>query len=172
MDDLFVELLPCIRKLARQFKDEIYGRVTAEDLAQGAALATWNGIKKAGGRDRQAVARYCMFKARGTMIDAFRRELAQAPWRQDDILPSQWEEYYQDAAEREDSAEACASRRQLMAKACRAADTLPADQREVIRRLYIEDQDQTEAGAAMGVTQSRVSQIHSKAIRALRTALA
>jgi RNA polymerase sigma factor (sigma-70 family) len=167
MDDLFTELLPCIRRLAREFKAEIYGRVPVEDLAQEASVAALESIEKGGARDRQAVARYCMVKARWSMIDAFQSELVQRK-RMDELAgpASRWHDGSTE------SAEAHASRWQLLAKACRVADTLPSDQREVIRRLYAEDQNQAEAGAAMGVTQSRVSQIHSKAIRALRMALA
>jgi RNA polymerase sigma factor (sigma-70 family) len=170
MGDLFVELLPFIKRMGRQFTSEIFGRVPSEDLAQGAALAALDSIQKAGDRDRQTVAAYCMTKAHWSMIDAFRRELVQTDGRlEGDPLDSAWEGRWHDVAP---SAETCALRQQLLEKACAAADTLPADQREVIRRLYAEDQNQAEAGAAMGVTQSRVSQIHSKAIRALRTALA
>lgn len=167
MDDLFLELFPAIKRMARGFKAEIHNRVTVEDLAQTAALVAWDGILKAAGRDRSAVTGYCLTKAKWSMIDAFRRELSQADWYP---LPDRWEDHL--SYGRTESAEACASRRQLLEKAGQVAEQLPHDQREVLRRLYIEDEAQVEASAAMGVSPSRVSQIHTKAILALRSALA
>ncbi len=167
MDDLFQELFPAIKRMASRFKAEIHNRVSVEDLAQTAALVAWDGILKAAQRDRSAVTGYCLTKAKWSMIDAFRRELSQADWYP---LPDRWEDHPQ--VGRTESAEACASRRQLLEKASQVAEQLPHDQREVLRRLYVDEEGQAEAGAAMGVTQSRVSQIHSKAILALRSALA
>lgn len=173
MDDLLLELLPAIKRKARAFHGEIYALIPGGDLTQAAALAALEGIRKAGDRDRETVAGYCMVKAGWSMIDSLRRELVQVDGRVNarsvDVGPTSWCVRYHDTAE---SAEAHHARWQLVAKACQVADKLPQDQREVLRRLYVDDQGQAEAGEAMGVTQSRISQIHSKAIRALRSALA
>lgn len=52
-----------------------------------------------------------------------------------------------------------------------AAGSLPAREREVLRLYYEEGQTLREIGAQLGVSESRVSQIHSRAINSLRSIL-
>lgn len=52
-----------------------------------------------------------------------------------------------------------------------AIDRLPPRQREVVALYYVEELTMKEVGAALGVTESRVSQIHTQAVLKLRAAL-
>ncbi len=52
-----------------------------------------------------------------------------------------------------------------------ATDALTPREREVLRLYYEEGQTLREIGAQLGVTESRVSQIHTRAIQSLRTML-
>jgi RNA polymerase sigma factor for flagellar operon FliA len=52
-----------------------------------------------------------------------------------------------------------------------AIDRLPPRQREVVALYYVEELTMKEVGAALGVTESRVSQIHTQAVVKLRSAL-
>lgn len=49
-----------------------------------------------------------------------------------------------------------------------AFDLLPDQLRDVMRLIYIDDLTMFQAGAEMGLTEGRVSQIHKKALRILR----
>lgn len=49
-----------------------------------------------------------------------------------------------------------------------AFQSLPEQQRDVMRLLYVDDLTMLEAGNKIGVTESRVSQIHKAAIKKLR----
>lgn len=52
-----------------------------------------------------------------------------------------------------------------------ATESLPSREREVLRLYYEEGQTLREIGAQLGVSESRVSQLHSRAIQNLRTIL-
>jgi RNA polymerase sigma factor FliA len=53
----------------------------------------------------------------------------------------------------------------------RLIDTLPPRERQVLALYYYEELNMREVGEALGVTESRVSQLHSSAILRLRSAL-
>lgn len=63
----------------------------------------------------------------------------------------------------------CAEMRQLLVT---AIDRLPKRERQVVALYYIEELSMKEIGAVLGVTESRVSQIHTQAVLRLRAALA
>jgi RNA polymerase sigma factor FliA len=52
-----------------------------------------------------------------------------------------------------------------------AIDRLPPRQREVVALYYVEELTMKEVGAALGVTESRVSQLHTQAVVKLRSTL-
>jgi RNA polymerase sigma factor for flagellar operon FliA len=52
-----------------------------------------------------------------------------------------------------------------------AIDRLPERERQVVALYYIEELTMKETGAALGVTESRVSQLHTQAVLRLRAAL-
>jgi len=64
------------------------------------------------------------------------------------------------------------SRREAAARLAAALDRLPRAQRVVMRLRYLEDQSLREIGELLGVTASRVCQIHGEALQALRSHLA
>lgn len=53
----------------------------------------------------------------------------------------------------------------------RAIDKLPTRDRQVVALYYLEELSMKEIGSVMGVTESRVSQIHTQAVLRLRSAL-
>lgn len=62
-------------------------------------------------------------------------------------------------------------RSELRQSLARAIDTLPKRDREVVALYYLEELSMKEIGSVLGVTESRVSQIHSQAVLRLRTTL-
>lgn len=60
---------------------------------------------------------------------------------------------------------------EIRANLAQAIDRLPPRQREVVALYYVEELTMKEVGAALGVTESRVSQIHTQAVVKLRSAL-
>lgn len=162
---LLARMLPTIKIRAKFHAGRAFRRVSADDLMQDAAEAVWRAILAAGDRTEDQVRRYCDQKATYTMVDSFRRELVQQSWTQgrgSDLVD----------ADTAPSAESCAERRQLLAMACAVADQLPPRQKELIRRQYAQDHDQTEISVDWGVDPSRVSQVNRQALAAIRNALA
>lgn len=62
-------------------------------------------------------------------------------------------------------------RSELRESLARAIDALPKRDREVVALYYLEELSMKEIGSVLGVTESRVSQIHSQAVLRLRSAL-
>jgi RNA polymerase sigma factor for flagellar operon FliA len=60
---------------------------------------------------------------------------------------------------------------ELRAQIAMAIETLPARQRQVLWLYYFEEMSLKEIGALLGVTESRVCQVHTQATRALRPQL-
>lgn len=71
-----------------------------------------------------------------------------------------------------DRPDECVSARQERAQVAQAIDRLPPRQREVLRMHYEEGRTLREIGEVLGVTESRISQIHSEAVARLRGMLA
>lgn len=74
-----------------------------------------------------------------------------------------------DAPER--SPYAVYAKRELRARVASAVQSLPEKEKLVISLYYVEELTMKEIGSVIGVNESRVSQIHSKAITRLRSAL-
>jgi RNA polymerase sigma factor for flagellar operon FliA len=62
--------------------------------------------------------------------------------------------------------------RQRQAQLAQAAATLPEREREIVTLYYEEGQSLREIGVRLGVSESRVSQLHSRAIQRMRATLA
>lgn len=60
-------------------------------------------------------------------------------------------------------------RADLRARLAQAVDRLPSRERQVVALYYVEELTMKEIGAVLGVTESRVSQMHTQAVVRLRT---
>ena len=67
--------------------------------------------------------------------------------------------------------QALCERREIVALLARAIEKLPERERVVLSLYYHEDLTMKEVGRVLGVNESRVSQIHSKALETLRRRL-
>ena len=64
-----------------------------------------------------------------------------------------------------------ASRNSVRARICEAITTLDQRDQEIIRRYYYDNESLKDIGLALGVTESRVSQLHTRIKKLLREAL-
>ncbi len=69
------------------------------------------------------------------------------------------------------SPEKCAEMRELESLLGREIDRLPEKQRLVLSLYYYEDMNMKEIAEVLGITEARISQIHSQAVLSLRTFL-
>jgi RNA polymerase sigma factor FliA len=69
------------------------------------------------------------------------------------------------------SPEKCAEMRELESLLGREIDRLPEKQRLVLSLYYYEDLNMKEIAEVLGITEARISQIHSQAVLSLRTCL-
>ncbi|HKX33100.1 MAG TPA: FliA/WhiG family RNA polymerase sigma factor [Blastocatellia bacterium] len=63
-------------------------------------------------------------------------------------------------------------RAEMRSRLTRAIDRLPERERQVMALYYLEELTMKEVGAVLGITESRVSQLHTQAVLRLRAALA
>jgi RNA polymerase sigma factor for flagellar operon FliA len=75
------------------------------------------------------------------------------------------------AAEKDDNPQEIAARRELFARMVEQIEVLPKPMQQVLSLYYCEGLNLKQIGSVMGVTESRVCQIHGEATRRLRVAL-
>lgn len=167
----FVGMLPAIKGKARRFKDIFHhAGVGVDDLLQAGAAAAWKAAITSPDRQDSPLGIFCRKHASWAMLDLFRRELVHnSVQRREHNAFDEAGRWALRILMNTDHADI--ERRMDLIRVCAAIEKLPSDQQEVMRRLYADGQGQAEAGAAMGVTQSRVSQIKSAAIANIRITL-
>jgi RNA polymerase sigma factor for flagellar operon FliA len=65
------------------------------------------------------------------------------------------------------SPEDLVSDRQRVTRMLKLAEQLPAQQKLVVQECYVKDHSQREVADMLGITESRVSQIHTKALESI-----
>lgn len=105
---------------------------------------------------------YAMSRCNGAMLDAIRPPRSECRMPENMLCEL-------DAAEHVQGSDGSELINALTLKKIYAAfDLLPDQQRDVMKLIYIDDLTMFQAGAQMGLTEGRVSQIHKKALRILR----
>lgn len=180
-DELVADNLGLVAALASRTYRDCRGRIDLEEL-----IAVGNqGLVEAASRYRTSggasFATYAYHRVRGALLDEVRRasplprRVARALRAGEAVRPC-WKIQLGPSSRGQADPTQLPADQLLEAEQRRAAvreavDTLPVRERALLEDYYFEDASLTDAGRALGVSKSRASRIHGRAVSRLRRSL-
>ncbi len=190
-EDRMIELYtPLVRQIAGGFQRKLPRNVLREDLIAAGMSGLWDAVRRHADRPTDSFEWYVRVRIRGAILDELRaqdwlprraraaaaeaqeqghhaRSVAPAVVRFDDV--SEWEQSRclatGDSANSEASVDAKFTRENL----ARAVDQLPTRERHIVSAHYFRGVKFKDLGAELGVSEPRISQLHSRAMQRLRS---
>lgn len=182
---------PLVYQIAGGFQRKLPRNVLREDLLAAGMSGLWDAIRRHGERDHESFEWYVRVRIRGAILDELRaqdwlprraraaaaqaepgqaRLRAPAIVRFDDV--SEWEQSRclasGDASNSEISVDAKFVRENLN----RAVEQLPDRERHIVAAHYFRGVKFKDLGAELGVSEPRISQLHSRAMQRLKNLMA
>lgn len=181
---------PLVRQIAGGFQRKLPRNVLREDLVAAGMSGLWDAVRRHADRPSESFEWYVRVRIRGAILDELRaqdwlprraraaaaeaqeqgnhgRSVAPAVVRFDDV--SEWEQSRclatGDSSNSEVSVDAKFTRESL----ARAVDQLPTRERHIVSSHYFRGVKFKDLGAELGVSEPRISQLHSRAMQRLRT---
>lgn len=179
---------PLVRKLVRQMSRHLPPNVQRDDLVGAGLLGLIDSVRKNGGSDGETFAGYAKLRIRGAIVDELRaqdwlsrraREAVEADAAAgriagttvfvslSEITPAEESVHLSGHNDPIEALMERSTRRALVG----AIAQLPERERRVVGMYYFEGAKLKEIGAALGVSEPRVSQLHSRALGMLRDLL-
>jgi len=182
---LLSEYTPLVHKIASGFQRRLPRNVLREDLVAAGMIGLWDAIRRHGEHPNEGFTWYVRVRVRGAILDELRaqdwlsRRVRKAVTesgesslprvvRLDDVSESEQSRCLGMACEADVELELQASREAL----ARAVEALPERERLIVSEHYYRQVKFTSLGAQLGVSEPRVSQLHSRAMRRLRDLVA
>lgn len=179
---------PLVRKLVRQMSRHLPPNVQRDDLVGAGLLGLIDSVRKNGGSDGETFAGYAKLRIRGAIVDELRaqdwlsrraREAVEADAAAGRIAGTTVFVSLSEVTPAEESVHLSGHHdpiEALMERSTRRAlvgaiAQLPERERRVVGMYYFEGAKLKEIGAALGVSEPRVSQLHSRALGMLRDLL-
>lgn len=180
--ELLARYTPVVRQIVGGFQRRLPRSVMRDDLIAAGMAGLWDAILRQSKQDDQRFEWYVRVRIRGAILDELRAQdwlprraraaaeaegnAAPAVVRFDDV--SDWEQSRALA-----SSELAASDEQIEAKfqsesLVRAVDRLPERERHIVSSHYFRGVRFKDLGAELGVSEPRISQLHSRAMQRLR----
>ncbi len=180
---------PLVRQIAGGFQRKLPRNVLREDLVAAGMSGLWDAVRRHADRPSESFEWYVRVRIRGAILDELRaqdwlprraraaaaeaqeqgnhgRSVAPAVVRFDDV--SEWEQSRclatGDTSNSEVSVDAKFTRETL----ARAVDQLPTRERHIVSSHYFRGVKFKDLGAELGVSEPRISQLHSRAMQRLR----
>jgi RNA polymerase sigma factor for flagellar operon FliA len=178
---LLNQYTPLVHKIASGFQRRLPRNVLREDLVAAGMIGLWDAIRRHGGRENEGFAWYVRVRVRGAILDELRaqdwlsrrvRKAVSATGdpatprvvRLDDVSESEQSRCLGVDCQIDRELELKSSRDAL----ARAVNALPERERLIVSEHYYREVKFTSLGARLGVSEPRVSQLHSRAMRRLR----
>jgi RNA polymerase sigma factor for flagellar operon FliA len=166
------EHLDQVRKVALGFARRLPRSVDIDELINAGTVGLYEAASRFEASRGRTFAAFAAFRIRGAILDALRgmdtvSRADRARVRAGDDLGASLLEQ----VDRGPGPAREVERREMRALLERSLDTLSARERAVLAMYYVEERTLKEIGAALSVTESRVCQIHSRAVATLRMAL-
>jgi RNA polymerase sigma factor for flagellar operon FliA len=185
-----VRHMPLVRQVVARFLRRLPANVMRDDLVSAGVYGLVDSLRKNGGDQGSAFESYARIRIRGAILDELRAQ---------DWLPRRARWAARGNAEHAEgtpvavvaledlgSAERCATmvdaeakdpseqleERQGSARLARAIERLPTREGTIVRMHYYQGARFKDIGAALGVSEPRVSQLHSRAMGQLKKLLA
>jgi RNA polymerase sigma factor for flagellar operon FliA len=186
---LLEEFTPLVRKIAGGFQRKLPRNVLREDLIAAGMSGLWDAIRRHPDGGDESFEWYVRVRIRGAILDELRaqdwlprraRAAAEAHAGTDAYVPppsvvriddvSEWEQNrcLADAASSE-SAVAAKFTQETLAK---AVELLPERERHIVSSHYFRGVKFKDLGVELGVSEPRISQLHSRAIARLKELMA
>ncbi len=186
---LLDEYLPLVRKIAGGFQRRLPRHVLREDLIAAGMAGLWDAIRKHGNSAEDGFEWYVRVRIRGAILDELRaqdwlprraRAAAEAHAGTDAYVPppsvvriddvSEWEQNrcLCDASSSESAVAAKFTQETLV----KAVELLPERERHIVSSHYFRGVKFKDLGAELGVSEPRISQLHSRAIARLKELMA
>ena len=180
--ELLAIYTPLVKKIAGGILRKLPQSVLRDDLIAAGMLGLWDAIRRHADEDER-FEWYVRVRIRGAILDELRaadwlprraRLAAEAEGRPAPILvrlDDLSEKDQERAFGHHEGIESEVETRCQGKRVARAVQQLPEREREIVVKRYFEGACLSELGAALGVTGPRISQLHSRAMRRLRTSV-
>jgi RNA polymerase sigma factor for flagellar operon FliA len=187
--DLLERYTPLVRKIAGGFQRKLPRNVLREDLIAAGMSGLWDAIRRHPEGPSESFEWYVRVRIRGAILDELRaqdwlprraRAAAEAASGTDAYVPppavvrfddvSEWEQNrcLSDSSNSE-TAVALKFTQETLAK---AVELLPERERHIVSAHYFKGVKFKDLGLELGVSEPRISQLHSRAIQRLKTIMA
>jgi RNA polymerase sigma factor for flagellar operon FliA len=179
---------PLVKKIACGIQRRLPRHVLSEDLVAAGMGGLWDALRRRGQHTPGSFEWYVRVRVRGAILDELRAQDwlprrarakaandipgTKAPFlvvRFDDI--SEWEQHRCLATAQSATSEQEVSHKLASERVARAVQQLPERERHIISMHYYRGVRFKDLGSELGVSEPRVSQLHSRAMRRLRTLL-
>lgn len=178
---------PLVRQIAGGFQRKLPRNVLRDDLVAAGMVGLWDAVRRHGAAADETFEWYVRVRVRGAILDELRaqdwlprraRATAEAsegalaaPFvvRLDDV--SDWEQA-RCLATNDSSAEASLDAKASQGALARAVEQLPERERHIVSMHYFKGVKFKDLGAELGVSEPRISQLHTRAMQRLRAILA
>jgi RNA polymerase sigma factor for flagellar operon FliA len=182
---LIKEYTPLVHKIVGGFQRRLPRNVLREDLIAAGMVGLWDAIRRHGEEPDQGFEWYVRVRVRGAILDELRAEdwlsrraRAAAAATNDSVPPrvvrlddvGEWEQSRSLAIE--EGSEAELDRQSTQATLARAVQALPERERMIVSEHYFNEVKFKSLGEKLGVSEPRVSQLHSRAMQRLKAIVA
>ena len=182
---LLLQYEPLVRKIAGGFQRKLPRNVLREDLIAAGMSGLWDAIRRHPDGPSDSFEWYVRVRIRGAILDELRaqdwlprraRAAAEAASGTDAYVPPPAVVRFDDVSEWEQNrclADASSSEAAVAAKfaqetLAKAVEQLPERERHIVSQHYFRGVKFKDLGAELGVSEPRISQLHSRAIQRLK----
>jgi RNA polymerase sigma factor for flagellar operon FliA len=187
---LLEEYTPLVRKIAGGFQRKLPRNVLREDLMAAGMSGLWDAIRRHGDTAGETFEWYVRVRVRGAILDELRAQdwlprraraaAASASAESGEYVPPPAVVRLDDVSEWEQSrclSDMTSSETAVAAKfthetLAKAVQLLPERERHIVSEHYFRGVKFKDLGAELGVSEPRISQLHSRAMRRLKTLMA
>ncbi len=185
---LLAEFTPTVRQIVGGFQRKLPRNVLREDLMGAGMSGLWDAIRRHGGEPGESFEWYVRVRIRGAILDELRaqdwlprraraaaaeaNEAGDATFtppsvvRFDDV--SEWDQARCLASCEESNSEAAVHAKFTREALAHAVERLPERERIIVAAHYFQGVKFKDLGAQLGVSEPRISQLHSRAMQRLR----
>lgn len=189
---LLQQYAPLVRQIVGGFQRKLPRNVLRDDLIAAGMSGLWDAIRRQAGQYDESFEWYVRVRIRGAILDELRAQdwlprraraaatESQAPGgnsmtppsvvRLDDV--SEWEQGRALSSAESSSSESAVHHKLVGEALAKAVELLPERERHIVSMHYFKGVKFKDLGIQLGVSEPRISQLHSRAMKRLRTLIA
>jgi RNA polymerase sigma factor for flagellar operon FliA len=189
---LLEQYMPVVRQIVGGFQRKLPRNVLRDDLLAAGMGGLWDAIRRQGAQRDETFEWYVRVRIRGAILDELRSQdwlprraraaaaEARASGRQSMAPPSvvrledvsEWEQGRALSSQETSSSESAVHQKFVGEALARAVQLLPERERHIVSMHYFKGIKFKDLGTQLGVSEPRISQLHSRAMKRLRTLIA